>query len=269
MTENIEIGLKRKDKNSNYEIYLFTVYYNNEIFSDIIKEHLHLNNVKKIIVFGTEDTKLEDNDLIEIVDTKLDNINDITYNYIFDYIFKNYQEKICILCRSDVYLINQNSLEFLPFHLKNNMCLCISSLNIDDNGNVSKDQNKMKSFYSLSQDCWILKPNCLINFNELENYKFNLEKNELKLNNILKNNYKLLNDTENFKIICKLHKDNKNLREENENFDGKDIKVLPETLLMNKVSLDNLVKFLDMENMELYNLKTELLKKVIIKKGFL
>ena len=83
------------------------------------------------------------------------------------------------------------------------------------------------------------------------------------------NNYKLLNDTENFKIICKIHEDNEKLRKENENFDSKDTLVLPETLLMNKVSLDNLVKFLDMENMELYDLKTELLKKVIIKKGFL
>ena len=269
MSGQIEMDLKRKNKNNDYEIYLFTVYYNNKIFSDIIKEHIHLNNIKKVIVFGLNDTELEDNDLIEVVDTKLGDINDITYNYIFDYMFKNYQNKICVLCRSDVYLINQNSLEFLPFYLKNNLCLCISSLNIDKDGNVSKDQNKMKSFYSLNQDCWILKPNCSINFNELEKFKFNLEKNELKLNYILNNNYKLLNDTENFKIICKIHKDNENLRKENENFDSKDTLVLPETLLMNKVSLDNLVKFLDMENMELYDLKTELLKKVIIKKGFL
>jgi hypothetical protein len=269
MVEQIEIDLKRKNKNNDYEIYLFTVYYDNEIFSDIIKEHTHLNNIKKIIIFGLNDTEVEDNDLIEVIDTGLDNINDITYNYIFDYMFKNYQNKICVLCRSDVYLINQNSLEFLPFHLKNNLCLCISSLNIDENGNVSKDQEKMKSFYSLNQDCWILKPNCSINFDDNNMIKFNLGKNELKLNYILNNNYKLLNDTENFKVICKIHKDNENLRKKNENFDSKNTLVLPETLLMNKVGLDNLVKFLNMNNMELYDLKTELLKKVIIKKGFL
>ena len=106
MVEQIEIDLKRKNKNNDYEIYLFTVYYDNKIFSDIIKEHTHLNNIKKIIIFGLNDTEVEDNDLIEVIDTGLDNINDITYNYIFDYMFKNYQNKICVLCRSDVYLIN-------------------------------------------------------------------------------------------------------------------------------------------------------------------
>jgi hypothetical protein len=271
MNNDIEYNIFQKNKN-NYKIYLFTVMYDNPIFFEIIEKNLCLNNIEEIIIFSNS-LKLDnnfENDKIHIIKMEY-NENEITYNMIFDYILNNYKNKTCILLRSDTYIENQVNLEFLPCYLQNNVFLCISSISIDDNGNMLKDDNKMKTFYSMNQDCWIFQPNenydlDLLNKNPI---KFNISRNEIFINKFLDKKYNLINDTENFKIMKKLHDDTNTLRIETKLNITDDIKLLPETTIVNKVNLENLIRYLELDEFDLYNLKSDLLKKVLIKNNFL
>ena len=275
LNENIEINLNRKKKNS-YEIYLFTVMYTNKVYLEAMRKNMQLNNVKKIIIFTpTEDMdKLECNDKMEIVNSGFNDISEITYNYMFDYIMKHYKNKVCILMRSDVYLENQNSLELLPFHLKNNVFLCISALSINEDGQVSKDEDKMKTFYSMNQDCWIFMPsdtNTGIDFSAEKQVKFNVSKNEIVINKILEKKYNLINDTDNFRVMKIVPKGEyiDKLRLEGEVDISCGIKLLPETMVANKVNIENMIRFLELDGFELYKLKADLLERVLAKRKLL
>ena len=273
-SDNIEINLNRKKKNS-YEIYLFTVMHTSQLYLEAMKYNMQLNNVKKVIIFAPSYAmnKLDDNNKMEIIDTGLVDINEITYNYIFDYIMKHYEGKVCILMRSDVYLENQNSLELLPFYLKNNVFLCISALSVNEDGQVSKDEDKMKTFYSMNQDCWIFIPNesNAIDFSSEKQVKFNVSRNEIVINKILDKKYNLINDTDNFRVMKIVPKGENidKLRMEGEVDTSGGIKLLPETTVANKVNIENLIKFLELDEFELYKLKAELLEKVLIKRKHL
>ena len=268
---NIEINLNRKKKNS-YEIYLFTVTHTNQLYVNAMRHNMQLNNVKKVIIFAPSDAmdKLNNNNKMEIVDTGLSDIGEITYNYIFDYMTKHYEGKVCILMRSDIYLENQNSLELLPFYLKNNVFLCISALSVNEDGQISKDEDKMKTFYSMNQDCWIFIPlsSDAIDFSIEKQVKFNVSRNEIVINKILDKKYNLINDTDNFKVMKIVPKGEHvdKLRIEGEVDTSNGIKLLPETTVANKVNIEDLIRFLELDEFELYKLKADLLEKVLIKR---
>jgi len=266
--DNIEYNLNRKNRNT-YEIYLFTVMYTKPVFLEVMKLNLGLHNVKQITIFGTPGLSLQDNEKINVVDVGLSDMSEITYNYMFDYIHKNYKGKVCILLRPDVYLENQTNLEFLPFYLKNKVFLCISAVLVDEDGNMSKEEDKMKSFYSMNQDCWIFRPSEDLDFMGVDKIKFNVSRNEVRINKILDVWYNLINDTDNFKILKKGHEGDCVLRVESDIDTSGGIKLLPETMVMNKVNIENLIKYLELDDFDLYNLKTELLKKVLVKKGII
>jgi hypothetical protein len=123
-------------------------------------------------------------------------------------------------------------------------------------------------FYSTEQDCWIFNvpldiQDCYIN--ELKNIYFYNRYSELIFNMILKkNNYILLNDTKKYKIFRILHEnnlENRLLLTEKTSIKNDEIYLLPENDSFDKVSLEQFIKYLNLDDKELYLLKCELFNK--------
>ena len=260
MNNNIELNLSRKDK-PNYEIFLFTVFYNNQVFTETVNRNLKLKNLNSINIFVKRGLVSNfENDKINFIEHDLE---EITYNFIFNYIFRNYRDKHCIVLRPDIFIENQVNLELLPFYLKNDVFLCISSVLVNNDGRMSKDGTRVKSFYSMSQDCWIFIPRYDIDVRE--NIPFNEEFNEIILNKCLSKRYKLVNDTNNFRVLCRIHDGGKDLRRINTRMDKfkNGFVSLPETMLINRVSVDTLISHLNMSDQDVYDLKCKLLHDIL------
>jgi hypothetical protein len=260
--EEINFELKRnvKDK-KNINLFLFTVYYENNIFDEVLNRNLKLDRLEKLIIFVPtgfekkyEDEKIE---LLEIDD--LEDINEITYYDIFNEIYKKYKGKNCIVCRSDIFLLNNRNLEFLNVYLEKNNFLCLSSILYNpENDNLSKNTQLMRSFYSTSQDCWIFNFGKEIDLSCLKEILFNINGNETEFNYYLSKYYDLLNDTETFKILLYQHENNDNLRKNNDK-ELKNKLLLPETTIMNKMNFENLLKYLKLNEKEIYKLKCKII----------
>lgn len=260
--EEINFELKRNEKEKkNINFFLFTVYYDNDIFDEVLKRNLKLDRLEKLIIFvakgfnkNYEDEKIE---LLEIND--LEDINKITYYDIFNKIYENYKEKNCIVCRSDIFLLNNRNLEFLNVYLEKNNFLCLSSILYNtENDNLSKNSQLMRSFYSTSQDCWIFNFNKEIDLSYLKEILFNIAGNEIELNYYLSKYYDLLNDTDTFKILVYQNENNGILRKKKK----KEIKnklLLPETTIMNKMNFQHLLKYLKLNDKEIYKLKCKII----------
>lgn len=262
MNNNIELNLSKKDK-PNYEIFLFTVFYNNSVFTETVNKNLKLKNLNSINIFVKRGIVSDfENDMINFIEYDLE---EITYDFIFNYIFKNYKDKHCIVVRPDIFIDNQVNLELLPFYLKNDVFLCISSVLINNEGRMSKDRSRVKSFYSMSQDCWIFVPKYDIMIDD--NILFNEMYNEIILNKSLSKKYKLVNDTNNFRVLCKIHDDNNDLRKCNTSMDKfkNGFVSLPETMLINRINVESLMSHLNMSDQDIYNLKCKLVHDILEK----
>lgn len=260
--EEINFELKRNVREKkNINFFLFTVYYENNIFDEVLKRNLKLDRLGKLIIFVPkgfekkyEDEKIE---ILEIDD--LEDINEITYYDIFNEIYKNYKGENCIVCRSDIFLLNNRNLEFLNVYLEKNNFLCLSSILYNsENDNLSKNTQLMRSFYSTSQDCWIFNFDKEIDLSCLKEILFNVEENEIEFNYYLSEYYDLLNDTETFKILLYQHENNDNLRKNNDK-ELKNKLLLPETTIMNKMNFENLLKYLKLNEKEIYKLKCKII----------
>jgi hypothetical protein len=262
METDINFELKRtnkiKDKNN---FNLFTFFYNKNVFFDILEKNLKLNRLNKFYIFidknFNEDLiKKYNQDKISLIKTDYNKFDDITYDYIFDYVFKNFDDnKSCIVIRPDIFLVNNKNLEFLDIFLEKNNFLSLSSIFCNEEGQMSKNNILMRTFYSLSQDCWIFKTGKEIDFTVLDGLKFNVRKNETKFNYLLSKYYHLLNDTETFKIMCKVHENLGDIRRDNKSFIRENIYLLPETPIMNKINLEQLVQYLNLSEKDKYKLK--------------
>lgn len=260
--EEINFELKKNVKEKkNINFFLFTVYYENSIFDEVLNRNLKLDRLEKLIIFvPTGFDKNYENEKIELLEIDdLEDINEITYYDIFNKINENYKGKNCIVCRSDIFLLNNRNLEFLNVYLEKNNFLCLSSILYNpENDNLSKNTQLMRSFYSTSQDCWIFNFDREIDLSCLKEILFNIAGNETEFNYYLSKYYDLLNDTETFKILLYQHENYNNLRKKNE----KQIKnklLLPETTIMNKMNFEHLLKYLKLNDKEIYKLKCKII----------
>jgi len=260
--DEINFELKRSEKEKkNINFFLFTVYYENSIFDEVLSRNLKLERLEKLIIFvPTGFNKNYENEKIELFEIDdLEDINEITYYDIFNEIYKNYKGKNCIVCRSDIFLFNNRNLEFLNVYLEKNNFLCLSSILYNSkNDNLSKNTKLMKSFYSTSQDCWIFNFNKEIDLSYSKEILFNISGNETEFNYYLSKYYDLLNDTDTFKILVYYHENNDILRKNNDK-ELKNKLLLPETTIMNKMNFENLLKYLKLNEKEIYKLKCKII----------
>ena len=262
METDIGFELKRKEKTNNkINFNLFTFFYNKNVFFDILERNLKLSRLKKLYIFVNKNfnedlIKKYDIDKISLIKTEYDNFDDITYDYIFSYVYENFKDnENCIVVRPDIFLVDNKNLEFLDVFLEKNIFLSLSSIFCNEEGQLSKNNILMRTFYSMAQDCWIFKTGKEIDFTVLGGLKFNVRKNETKFNYLLSKYYNLLNDTETFKIMCKVHEDLGELRRDEDGFTRENTYFLPEYPIMNKINLEQLVQYLDLSEKDKYKLK--------------
>ena len=229
------------------------------IFGNNLKENLHdiFNNIKKTIVLHDIDKNISYKDLIEISNTKLEN------------------KIICIL-RSDIMLPNQNNLDYINIDLSinNKDIYILSRIDRMINGNFIRSEKLNKILFSSEQDAILYKSPLIINNDDMlkmNTIYFYDKYSELYFNQILKNNnYEVINDTNKYKVIRLLYENNL----ENRLLINDEIKInnvdevflLPDNILIEKISIQQILNFTNIDDKELYNLKCEIFNKYLKKK---
>lgn len=181
----------------------------NIIQKKCIIENLKNKYINKVIVITNNDNMIH---LKDILDTQYSKnliiekftYNDASYKDIFEIINKKYNNHIFCILRSDIVLPNQDSLGdiLMEFEDNENKIYCISRIERLINGVLIKYDKLNKIFYSTEQDAWIFKSPLNINLDYFNNIYFYEKFSELALNNILKNNnYKIINDSNKYKIL--------------------------------------------------------------------
>ncbi len=285
--KNINLTYNKISKNYNDEklnILTYYKHYDIEILNNIQKkcifENLKNKYINKVIVIGYKlNERLKD--IIEnnesknlIIEEFLINeeFTDLSFKDIFEIINNKYNNKMFCILRSDIILPNQDILENIHIEKEDyeKKVYCISRIERLINGNLIKYDKLHKIFYSSEQDAWILKSPLNINLDLLKYIYFYEKFSELQLNNILKNyNYKIINDTNTYKILRILTDNNIEHRPIlNINSGKKDINnffLLPDEDSFSKVPIEQLIKICNLDEQELYNLKCYIFNKYLMK----
>ena len=250
----------------------------NIIQKKCIIENLKNKYINKVIVITNNDNVIHLKDILDNQYSKnliieKSTYNDESYKDIFEIINKKYNNHIFCILRSDIVLPNQDSLGdiLMEFEDNKNKIYCISRIERLINGVLIKYDKLNKIFYSTEQDAWIFKSPLNINLDYFNNIYFYEKFSELALNNILKNNnYKIINDSNKYKILRILTDNNiKNRHILNISDKRKttidNLLLLPDNDSFNKVSVEQLVQIINLDEKELYSLKCEIFNKYLKK----
>lgn len=252
----------------------------NIIQKKCIFENLKNKYINKVIVIGNKlDERLKD--IIENNESKNlimeeflinEEFIDLSFKDIFEIINNKYSNKVFCILRSDIILPNQEGLEDIEIDMAeyDKKIYCISRIERLINGNLIKYDKLNKIFYSSEQDAWVFKSPLNINLELLKNIYFYERFSELILNNILKiNNYKIINDTNKYKVLRILTDNNIEYRQIlNVNSVKRDINtffLLPDEDSFNKIPIEHLIKIFNLDEQELYKLKCDLFNKYLRK----
>lgn len=244
----------------------------NIIQKKCISENLKNNNVNQIIVLGHNII----DELKDIADNKLilyESEENISYKNLLDISNKVLENKIICMIRSDIILPNQNNLDDLDIDIltSSNEIIAISRIDRLINGKLLKSEKLNKILFSTEQDAWIFRSPLNISSNDLElleNVFFYDKYSELYFNKILKSNgFNIINNTKKYKIIRVLYENNI----ENRLLINNDIKIndtnnlflLPDNESIDKISIDQLFKFFNLNEKDVYNIKCELFNKYL------
>ena len=229
------------------------------IFGNNLKIHLDsiFNNIKKDIILHEVDKNISYKDLIEVSNEKLKN-------------------KIVCILRSDIMLPNQNNLDYINIDLTINKkdIYILSRIDRMINGNFIRSEKLNKILFSSEQDAVLFKSPLIINNDDMlkiDSIYFYDKYSELYFNKVLKNNnYELINDTNKYKVIRLLYENNL----ENRLLINNEVKInnvdevflLPDNISIEKISIQQILNFTNIDDKELYNLKCEIFNKYLKKK---
>ena len=247
----------------------------NVIQKKCIFENIKNKNVKELLVVG-KDLEPEFSDLIKnVTDKKIilhefDNKNNISFKDLLNISDKIFDKKIICLVRSDIVLPNQNELEDLDVDFEENKREIYSMSRVERlvSGHFVRSEKLNKILCSTEQDGWLFKSPLNIDVNMLENVYFYDKYSELFFNQVLKlNNYIMINNTNKFKIIRILYDNNINerllLNSSPQTVDLNNLFLLPDNDNIDKIPIDKLLKFFNLNEKEVYLLKCELFNKYL------
>ncbi len=217
------------------------------------------------------------NDFIDkIIFIQNDEINPhiLKINKVIDYFNNNYIGDIIYLSRSDILIPIQNDIKNIQFKLfETNYIYAISRIERKLDGNVFKENSFNNLLYSHLQDLYIFRTPLKIDinneiYNQLDFYE---NKFEILFNKILESSgYHIINDTTNCKILRIMSNNDVNerhiMKECNIEYKDYDCSYIAENSILNKFSLENYLKNLDLNEDELYLVKQYIFK-LFIKKN--
>jgi len=212
-------------------------------------EFLHANPDPKLIVHLLEETDLEN------------------YYHLFHYANLYCQGDFCAILRTDIVIEQNDFMTFLPAFHKENLVYAVSALfRMDEK--VWKEQDKMSNFYSLNHDIWLFQSPLDLSLEDFKKYSFNISESEGYINKILSEKYSLINDTENIRVFSIRTTDDNSasdrLRTKNlESVNVKEVYLLPETEILKKLTVDQLLQHFEIDDLSIYKLKCRIFTKKI------
>jgi len=248
----------------------------NIIQKKCILENLKNNNVSKIFILG-DNLNDELKDILEINQPENEKLvlnefnKNISYKDLIEFLNNNLRDKIVCIIRSDLVLPNQDELNNIEIDIisSNNEIIAISRIDRLINGNLVKSDKLNKILYSTEQDAWIFRSPLKSNFlDSLDNVFFYDKYSELYFNQYLKmNDYNIINNTNKYKIIRILHENNVDTRLLLNN-DIKinninDIFLLPDNNSFDKIPISDLLKFCNLDDNDIYEIKCSLFNKYL------
>ena len=291
---NINLLVNRQNINIKQGIVIITYFKKSDIkILDIIQkkcifENFKNPNIDKIIIIG--DNIQEEFKTV----AETNNVNNFE-NMMFYQSDKNisfvdlvntsnqlFPDRIICIVRSDIILLNQSNLNDIEIDLisDENQIFALSRTERLINGNLVKCEKLNGSLYSTEQDAWIFKSplklyiDNLDNSNNLDNIYFYNKYSHLFFNKILKNNnYNIINNSKKYKIIRILHENNLDSRllfdnSNNQITDLNSIYLLPDNEILDRISFEQLLKLVQVDENELYKLKSEIFDKYFKNKIF-
>jgi len=273
MNINLEINKKRKQNKNNY-LNIITYFRGRNIeecnhYFNCIKENLNNPIINNIICltfpekFSGEYLHTHPNS--RIIVHLLEEIDKENYYNLFNYANNYNINEFCAIIRSDIVIQENEFMSFLPAFIQDKSIYAVSSIN-KLNDKMWKEKDKMNNFYSLNHDIWLFKSSLNIDLENMKKYDFNLSQNEGYINKILSEKYNLINDTENIKIFSiktdKTEQDDR-LRINDNTVNNEEIYLLPETEILKKISVDQLLQHFNIDPIDIYKLKCRIFTKKI------
>lgn len=212
-------------------------------------EFLHTRPHPKLIVHLLDETDLEN------------------YYHLFHYANLYCQGDYCAIIRTDTVIDQNDFMTFLPAFQKKDTIYAVSSI-YRMGEKMWKENEKMSNFYSLNHDIWLFKSPLDINLENFNKYSFNISENEGYVNKLLSEKYSLINDTENIKIFSIRTTEDSNLPDRlriknTEPVNVKEAYLLPETEILKKLTVDQLLKHFEIDELDIYRLKCRIFTKKI------
>jgi len=285
--KNIKLNVN-KIINDNEKIVAVTVFNNDNNILKVIQlkcivENLNNTNISKIIVIGDNLDEVLKEILLKFPEKIIihNKNGKVSYKDILDIIsLKIKNNSLVCLLMGDIIIPNQESLNNLILDIGLNdktdksIVYSISRLDRVFNGNIIKSDKLGNSLFSTEQDVWFFFTPLQLNqesMNKLENIYFYDYLSNLYFNNEIKeNNYILINNTKNYKII-RFMLDNqiynrplvdKNLNNSlSKNIDN--IYLLPSNEILDNITLEQLIKLINLNDNENYLIKCELFNKYL------
>jgi hypothetical protein len=274
--------IHNNDNSKLHIITFFKEFEDDEIMNSLqqkcIIENINNKDVKSIAIIGKNLEKYFSNITISNKDIILIEyeVTNISYSYLFNKVNEIFDNKIVCIIKSDIVIPNQDSLENIEFLFleKKNTVLALSRFERMFNGNIVKTQELNSIFYATEHDAYIFKTPVNIDFNCMDNLYFYNQYSNLEVNNILiKNNYKLLNDTKNYRILRLCIDNDIGIRKLINNIDIKEINkdniyLLPENMMFDNFNLQHLSMILKMDEEEINEIKIYMLSVLFKKKNY-
>jgi hypothetical protein len=284
LKKNINIQFSKKSDLNINQIYItYYTHTNHDITNEIqikcIIENIKNNLFNKYILFYDINEELLKNELNkELNEELLKNIsfiqNDSKINKIISYLNDHCLGDIVYLARSDILIPIQSEIKNIQMNLlENNYVYAISRIERRVDGTIFKEPSFNNLLYSHLQDLYIFKPKLNLNndnqiYNELDFYENNFE---ILFNKLLESNgYNIINDTIQCKIIRIMCNNNINerhiMKKCSINYKDYDCSYIAENSILNKFTLENYIKNLDLSEEEIYLVKQYIFK-LFIKKN--
>lgn len=245
----------------------------NVIQKKSITENLKNKSVDRMIIIGKEVNSkfkdiLSDNDLEKIIFIERD--DQISFKIILDIADNILKNKIICIIRSDIILPNHVELDDIEteFMLYPRDIISLSRIERLINGNLVRTEKMNKNLNSVELDAWIFKAplNIEVMKDALNDIIFYDKYSDVLFNNVLhKNNYTMINNSKKYKIIRLLYDNNIDDRHllKNRDFPKEHTYLVPDNENLERVSIDNLLRSLNIDNRELYLIKCDIFNKYI------
>ncbi len=242
----------------------------------IIIENIDNQFVDKICVVGYNITeffktiKVHSNKLI-----LLDINEEISFKELIKIANDIFNGKIVSILRSDIILPFDESLHEINFDLsaENKTIYALSRLDRTFNGQFLRLNRLHQTLYSTEQDAFIFNSPVTVSDELLEKLNgiyFYDRYSNLLFNNIMKENgYSVINNTKKYKVIRLVYDDNNadNRPIMNNNVIDNDVKkdmyLLPSNEIIDEISFEDLIKVFNLNEKELYSIKTELFNRYL------